>query len=156
MLRVYSANLSSRAHYSINFGKVTSYFKEIIMARILVVEDNNNIRILMTTLFQKRGHEIVEASNGLEALQMLVHDANFDIMVTDMEMPTLNGSKLIETVKVYYPNIYIVAMSAYGAYLEDAHETGADSIIHKPFSYHTLVDIIDGIAAKHVSQKSKR
>ena len=126
------------------------------MARILVVEDTNNIRILMTTLFQKRGHEIVEASNGLEALQTLIQDSNFDVIVTDMEMPTLNGSKLIETVKVYYPNIYIVAMSAHGAYIEDAHETGADSIVHKPFSYHTLVDIIDDIAARHLKQKSKQ
>lgn len=126
------------------------------MARILVVEDNDNIRLLMTSLFQKRGHEIVETANGLEALQILLHDSDFDILVTDMEMPTLSGSKLIETVKSYYPNLYVVAMSAYGNHIEDAHETGADSIVHKPFSYHTLVDIIDGIATKLLKQKSSR
>lgn len=123
-----------------------------MVARILVVEDDKNIRLLMSTLFRKRGYEVEEAENGLEALRTVVSDPNFDIVVTDMQMPTLNGRKLIETLKTYYPNLYVVAISAHDASIGDASTSGADSSIHKPFSYYTLVDIIDDIARRLLNE----
>jgi CheY-like chemotaxis protein len=122
------------------------------MARILVVEDERNIRYLVTTLLRKRDHNVTEAENGLEALDILKNDHTYDIVVTDMQMPLVDGVTLIETIKLNYPKMYIIAISAYSDTLEGIHTKGADSIIRKPFSAHQLVDVIHFTVGKLIAE----
>jgi CheY-like chemotaxis protein len=129
-------------------------FEDFMMDRILIVEDERSIRWLISTLLRKRGYEIVEAVNGLEALRTLECSAPFDIVVTDMQMPRLGGMKLIQAVKLNYPNLYVIAMSTDQNSLDDAQGVGADSSIHKTFTSHSLVDVIDDLCRKHLSERA--
>jgi DNA-binding NtrC family response regulator len=115
----------------------------IVSKRVLVVEDERGIRVLVAAILRQKGCIVVEAGNGREALNILKHDSKFDVVLTDLKMPELNGVALVGEIQARYPHIRIVIMSAYFA--EDwANEVTKDSIVSlsKPFTHTQLVDTL--------------
>jgi CheY-like chemotaxis protein len=111
------------------------------MARILLAEDEDSLRQLVERALRQDGHEVVAASDGAAALERLVRDnGQFDLLLTDIRMPVMDGIALALTAGRDYPGLTILLMTGYADQRERAH--GLDILIHdvigKPF---TLADI---------------
>jgi two-component system, cell cycle response regulator CpdR len=111
------------------------------MARILLAEDDEALRALCERALRMDGHEIATACDGAEALDVIVRDdASFDLLLTDIRMPIMDGIALALAAARDYPTLTILLMTGYADQRERAH--GLDAIIHdviaKPFSVSTL------------------
>jgi two-component system, cell cycle response regulator CpdR len=111
------------------------------MARILLAEDDEALRALCARALRMDGHEIATACDGAEALDVIVRDdASFDLLLTDIRMPIMDGIALALAAARDYPTLTILLMTGYADQRERAH--GLDAIIHdviaKPFSVTTL------------------
>ncbi len=111
------------------------------MARILVAEDEEPLRALCARALAIDGHEVETACDGGDALDLIVREqGRFDLLVTDICMPIMDGIALALTAARDYPMLTILLMTGYADQRERAH--GLDAIIHdvisKPFSVATL------------------
>jgi two-component system chemotaxis response regulator CheB len=109
--------------------------------KVLVVEDIVTSRILLCKILKKEGYEVLSASNGVEALDLIANE-KFDAILTDWMMPNLDGIELIEkirkTVRPIPVIIVITALSSRSA-KEKAFEAGADDYIAKPYDNKEVV-----------------
>jgi YesN/AraC family two-component response regulator len=123
------------------------------MARILVVDDEETVREMVTKMIQPAGHEVIEATNGSEARDAC-NDGPVDLIITDIVMPKKNGIDLIMDVKKNFPDIPVIAISGGGGitgrydYLEIAKLVGAKNILKKPFSMADIRSAVDDIINK--------
>lgn len=111
------------------------------MARILIAEDEDTIRSLLTRALAQDGHEVIANSDGAEALEALTREkGRFDLLLTDIRMPVMDGIALALAAGRDYPKLVILLMTGYADQRERAH--GLDALVHdvitKPFS---LADI---------------
>ena len=115
------------------------------MAHILVVEDEGSIRLFIRSVLQQKGHDIVEAVNGLEGLHCLEGDTDFALMITDLRMPVMSGAELTEKARRQFPHLPILLISAYLDQEWSTLNNGIDFFLAKPFSHAAL------ISATHLS-----
>jgi two-component system, cell cycle response regulator CpdR len=113
----------------------------IRMARILIAEDEEALRALCARALSLDGHEVTTASDGGEALDVIDRtDGSFDLLLTDIRMPMMDGIALALAAARDHPALTILLMTGYADQRERAH--GLDAIIHdvlaKPFSVATL------------------
>jgi two-component system cell cycle response regulator CpdR len=111
------------------------------MARILLAEDEEALRALTARALTDSGHEVVTAVDGAEALDIAMREQGaFDLLLTDIKMPLMDGIALALSVARDYPRIVILLMTAYADQRERA--SNLDALIHdvilKPF---TLAEI---------------
>ena len=112
---------------------------------VLVVDDFDDTRLLLRTWLERRGFRVVEAENGIEAVDTATRESP-DLIIMDMEMPQLDGlsaTRRIRNLKALH-SVPIVAVSAYGAdqFRELALAAGCDEYISTPFEPATLEGII--------------
>jgi two-component system cell cycle response regulator CpdR len=116
------------------------------MARILIAEDDDAIRALVARALTEEGHEIVLAVDGGEALEKLGANGPFDLLLTDIKMPVMDGIALALAAARDYPELLIVLMTGFADQRERAH--GLDALIHdvltKPFSLSDLRMTVHG------------
>ena len=122
------------------------------MRTILVVEDDPIARKSISALLGEEGYGIDEASDGVEALEML-HDRTFDLVLSDIVMPHLDGLTLIQHVRSSWPHTAIVVMTAY---FQDASNpgfsvAGADEFIRKPVVLGDLLSKIQRLLHSKLS-----
>jgi CheY-like chemotaxis protein len=108
------------------------------MPRILLVEDDERVRLVLKDVLESEGYEIQEASNGKEGLQSLA-SSQPDLILTDLVMPDTEGIEMIIKIRKSDPNVKIVAMSGDEDYLDLAKKLGADRTLTKPFSNPVLL-----------------
>ena len=109
--------------------------------RILVVDDEPNmLRLLKTILMDKTGYEVTTTNNPLEVSKML-QDAPYDLVITDLKMPLVDGIDLIGIVKAIEATMPIIVITAYGTIetAEEAIQKGAYDFITKPFRKETIL-----------------
>lgn len=109
--------------------------------QLLVVDDEPNmLRLLKTILMDKTGYEVATTNNPLEVNKMLQEKA-YDLVVTDLKMPLVDGMDLIEIIKKIDPLIPIIIITAYGTMetAEEAVQKGAYDFITKPFRKETIL-----------------
>lgn len=110
--------------------------------RVLVIDDNADMRASLSTLLVLLGYEVETAADGTQAL--LIHRArNVAKVITDIFMPGKEGMETIEAFKSEWPWVRVIAMSgggevARGSYLEAAQQVGADAVLQKPFTLDSL------------------
>ncbi len=110
---------------------------------ILVADDEDGIRTLLTHWLERAGHRIDCAASGREASRLL-RQKSFDLVITDVVMPDGDGYELIAEVRRIQPRARIVAISGGGKYLEGAdclkiaRGLGAHSVVMKPFNWEQL------------------
>lgn len=114
------------------------------MAHILVVEDEEPVRHFVQRALQMDAHKVDAVADGSEALEKLEAGASYDLILSDIKMPVMDGIALALSVARSHPEIDILLMTGYADQRERAH--GIDSIvvdiIQKPF---TLQDIRDSV-----------
>lgn len=117
------------------------------MAKILLVEDDNLVRDMLTQVLERASHEVLCAADGEEATTVLQTETP-DIMVTDIIMPKKSGITLISEVKNRHPNLEIIAISGGGrldptGYLDLSESLGASVSFEKPIDNSALLMAID-------------
>src|SRR5512139_3471437 len=106
------------------------------MPRVLIVEDDLLVCSLAAQVLHDAGYETRQANNGLDALYTLRYDGHFDVMLTDIKMPRMDGLHLLDNVHREYPTLPVVVFSAISKWF-DKRYTYPDNAIHylpKPFS----------------------
>jgi DNA-binding response OmpR family regulator len=111
------------------------------MARILIAEDEDTLRAMCARAVLMDGHDVKTACDGGDALDVLNREAGrFDLLLTDIRMPIMDGIALALTVARDFPNLTILMMTGYADQRERAH--GLDALIHdvitKPFTLAAL------------------
>jgi CheY-like chemotaxis protein len=117
------------------------------VANVLLVDDHPGILAVLTKILTKAGHRPVTASNGREALKRLT-DGDFDLIITDINMPDMDGIELILALKESSGRVPIIAVSGGGimpaeSLLHDASAFGAVDVIPKPFRNEDLLRLVE-------------
>ena len=116
------------------------------MARILVAEDDDNVRAFVTRALVHMGHEVTEAEDGGIAAEICVErNGDFDLLLSDIKMPVMDGIGLALTVAAQFPTLTIMLMTGFADQRERAH--GLEALIYdvvpKPFSLQVLLEKVD-------------
>ncbi len=117
------------------------------MARVLFVDDDTVEQLFAREILTSRGHQVVCARNGAEALQVYQRDGlHIDIVVTDLAMPTLNGLRLINELIAFDPDALIIAASGSNAdQLDLAQDAGVAAIFYKPWDPVRFLTVLEGL-----------
>jgi two-component system cell cycle response regulator CpdR len=116
------------------------------MARILLAEDDDNVRAFVSRALGFAGHEVTECEDGgLAAEAMQAANGAFDLLLSDIKMPVMDGIALALAVGAAWPEVTIVLMTGFADQRERAHglETLVYDVIPKPFSLAQLMDKVD-------------
>src|SRR5229473_5060451 len=110
------------------------------MRRVLVVDDEENLRLVLRTLLRRHGYEVETAESGEEALGM-VDSFGPDVVLTDVRMPKMGGLDLLTTLKAKGNEATVIVMSAYGNMdlALEAIKAGAYDYVQKPFKHEEIV-----------------
>jgi DNA-binding NtrC family response regulator len=114
------------------------------MAQILIVDDEQGMRQLLSLVFGRAGHSVRAAENGRRAVEMLRESAA-DLIISDVRMPDMGGIELLTAARELSPDVAVVMMTAF-ATVETAREAfklGADDFIQKPFDVDELKLIVE-------------
>lgn len=122
------------------------------MARILVAEDDDNVRTFVCRALALAGHEVVEAEDGgLASETMDEEQGRFELLLSDIKMPVMDGIALALNVASSWPEVTIVLMTGFADQRERAH--GLDALIYdvipKPFTLQQVLDkVADALAGR--------
>jgi two-component system, NtrC family, response regulator AtoC len=110
---------------------------------LLFIDDEATLRGLMAERLAERGFEVVEADSGERALELLDQFA-FDIVVTDLKLPGIDGLQVVETARDRYPGIVVIVITGFGTVSAgvDAMKRGASDFVEKPFQFDKLVHVL--------------
>lgn len=117
------------------------------MARVLVVDDDSDIREGLHHLLASYGHSVTEAENGAVGLERL-ESTSVDLVLIDIVMPRMEGVETIMKIRRARPGQKIVAMSGSDSkhsYLDFARAFGADAVLAKPFQPAELLETIGSV-----------
>ncbi|UCF91875.1 MAG: response regulator [Desulfobacterales bacterium] len=113
------------------------------MKRILVIDDESQIRSMLRLMLERAGYEVLEASDGAEGIR-LYRENSADLVITDLIMPNKDGIGMIIALKKEFPEVKIIAMSGGGlnrpeGYLIGAQKLGATRTLTKPINREQML-----------------
>jgi CheY-like chemotaxis protein len=116
------------------------------MARVLVIEDEEMVRCLLSRALAREGHEVLEARDGQEALQIL-RTTSADLVITDILMPERDGLEVIMALRRQSRALKVIAMSGGSHFgqmepLEMAEPLGAFATLRKPFGMEVMLETV--------------
>jgi two-component system, NtrC family, response regulator PilR len=113
------------------------------MSNLLIVDDEQSYRQLLSLVFETDGHHIRTATNGFEALQMMQDDPA-EVIISDVKMPDMDGIEMLRAVREILPDVGVVMMTAFASVetAREAFKLGADDFIQKPFDVEELKLIV--------------
>jgi len=119
------------------------------MARILLIDDDDDVRTLMRLTLVRLGHDIIEARDGVEGLKIF-EPAETDLVITDILMPEKEGIEVMIELKARNPAVKVIAVSGGGRiaatnYLQMAKIVGAAKVLAKPFDSKELAAAINEV-----------
>lgn len=121
------------------------------MANVLLIDDDELVRSMLTKALGYEGHTVTSAADGQQGVE-LTRTSTFDIVVTDLVMPVQEGVETILTLRRERPKLPIIAISGGVSnsklYLDIAAKIGARRILAKPFSPRELSDLITEVLAE--------
>lgn len=122
-----------------------------LKGKLLIVDDQFGIRILLSEVFQKAGYKTYQAANGVQALD-IVEKHNPDLVLLDMKIPGMDGLEILKRMKLINEDIRVIIMTAYGELdmIQEAKDLGAITHFAKPFD----IDEIREAVKKYVPMKS--
>ncbi|MBF0560947.1 MAG: response regulator [Alphaproteobacteria bacterium] len=117
------------------------------MAIILVVDDQKPVRDTIRIGLEMVGYDVIEAGDGAQGLQRL-EEQRFDLIITDVVMPVMDGVAFVKTVRGRFPNLPILTISGGGGALPAAYSLkmtemfGAGGVLYKPFTPDELLESV--------------
>ncbi|MCC7073855.1 MAG: response regulator [Deltaproteobacteria bacterium] len=128
-------------------------------ARILVVDDEANIREILAEILMNGDHEVVTAADGAEALHLLRERSDFDLVFTDLGLPGMNGYEVASEIKRINPALPVGLVTGWGATLDadKAREHGVDLVLSKPFRYDQVLGLVaEALLAKQAAKSTAK
>ena len=116
------------------------------MARILIIDDESQIRSMLRLMLERVGYEVMEADDGMEGIRQY-RDNPADLIITDLIMPNKDGIGMIIELKKEFPAVKIIAMSGGGVnrpegYLDGAKKLGATRTLTKPIDRDEMLSAV--------------
>ena len=113
------------------------------MARILLAEDDNNLRPFLARSLENAGHEVLAFSDGEDALPAL-NVGEVDILISDLVMPGMNGIELARYAREKKPELPVIFITGFSAVAMEALDAvdGVSKVLSKPFHLNSLVDAV--------------
>jgi CheY-like chemotaxis protein len=130
-----------------NTGAITA------MAKILITEDEDSLRMFVARALRLDGHETHEAGDGAEGLEKL-SEGPFDLLLSDIRMPVMDGIELVHQASARFPDLKILLMTGYAEQRERADDLAAKviDVVQKPFA---LPDIRRAVASALATGNSR-
>ena len=115
--------------------------------RILVVEDDPDIRMGLVDTLESEGYQVLEAENGLKALKLFKLNDNIDLLLLDIMMPEKSGFDVLREIRLKNNQVPVIMLTAKGEEIDKVLglELGADDYITKPFGIHELLARISAV-----------
>ena len=120
------------------------------MAKILVAEDDESMLNFLVLALQRAGHEVTPTSNGLDALSMITQGNTYDLLLTDIVMPGMDGVELAKKTSEITPDTKVMFITGFAAMaMETAEKNGKKrpKLLSKPFHLNDLVQQVDQVLA---------
>lgn len=116
------------------------------MKRLLIVDDQQGIRLLLNEVMKKEGYATYLAANGIEALSF-AEEHEMDCVLLDMKIPGMNGIEILKRLKEKWPGLPVFMMTAYGELniVQEALSLGAVRYFTKPFDIFEVRDEVNKI-----------
>lgn len=123
-----------------------------VKEKVLIVDDQFGIRILLSEVLQKEGYQTFQAANGVQALEITRKDPP-DLVLLDMKIPGMDGIEILKRMKKIDPDIRVIIMTAYGELdtIQESKDLGALAHFAKPFD----IDDIRKAVRKYIPVQSK-
>ncbi len=114
-------------------------------ARVLVVDDEQNIREILAEMIMTADHDVITAQDGAEALHKLRNDDSIDLVFTDLGLPGMTGYEVAQEAKKIRPDLLVGLVTGWGATLDPdkARAHGVDLVISKPFRFEQVLGVVD-------------
>jgi CheY-like chemotaxis protein len=117
-----------------------------VMERILIIDDEPQIRSMLTLMLEREGYEVVEAPDGADGIKIYRQNPA-DLIITDLIMPNKDGIGMIIDLKKEFPDVKIIAMSGGGlnkpdGYLKGAKKLGAACTLTKPIDREEMLEAV--------------
>lgn len=118
------------------------------MARILIIDDDDQVRKMLRLTLNAAGFDVIEAQDGTVALKLFYQNPLVDLVITDLIMPEKEGIETIMEIRRNFPKVPIIAISGGGRidpsdYLSLAKKLGAQITLEKPFSRQDIIDAVN-------------
>ncbi len=117
--------------------------------RIIIADDIFINRLLITEIIRSKGHVIIEAENGRQAIEALKTDPAIDMVLMDIEMPVMNGIEATRYIRESMPSpvnrIPVIALTAHNPrlFFENYKDVGFNQLLTKPYSIEKIVKVIE-------------
>lgn len=123
---------------------------ELRKLKLLFVEDEDDLINIITDTLTKLQANFLTAQNGQDALKIVEENPDIDAVITDINMPIMNGLEMIKILKEKNPSIPVVIMSAHTEieYIDKAKEFGVDNYLLKPFDFIKFIELITTMEIK--------
>jgi CheY-like chemotaxis protein/nitrogen-specific signal transduction histidine kinase len=121
--------------------------------RCLVVDDDPQVRQMISDILSNAGHGVVMAVDGADGIDKFKNDSSFDVVVTDLAMPKLNGLQLARMCKTLRPSVPVVMLTGWGVLLteDELAEHGVDEVLSKPVRMDQLLSTLTAVLARTAS-----
>ncbi|MCA1203864.1 response regulator [Priestia flexa] len=115
----------------------------MLTEKILIVDDQYGIRILLTEVLQKEGYQTFQAANGFQAID-IAKEQQLDLVLLDMKIPGMDGIEILKRLKGYDKTIKVIIMTAYGELdmIQEAKDLGALTHFAKPFDIDEIRQVV--------------
>jgi DNA-binding response OmpR family regulator len=146
MLAWYASDGTKSAYYPIVRRAKSQATWRLTLAKILVVDDDDAVRMMLSKMLEKASHDVITAENGIQAIHGLRKQVP-DVVILDIIMPEKEGFETIVELRRDYPNLKIIAISGGGSigpanYLKLAKKLGAHLTMEKPIRMEELMAAI--------------
>jgi signal transduction histidine kinase/ActR/RegA family two-component response regulator len=136
-------------HLPTGYGEEEAVVKEVTpgkesrQARILVIDDEDSVRDVLSRMLKAKGHQVAVASDGEEGIERFRSEP-FDLVFTDLGMPKLSGWEVGKTIKAINPKVPIAMITGWGVELDrqKLSESGIDLSIAKPFNFDQVINLV--------------
>lgn len=118
----------------------------VSVKKLLIVDDQQGIRLLLNEVFKREGYETLLAANGIEALD-IAERVKPDGVLLDMKIPGMDGIEILKRLKSKTPEVPVVMMTAYGELdlIQEAMKLGAAHYFTKPFDIYEVRDAVNAM-----------
>ena len=117
---------------------------------ILVIDDDDRVRTLLKDILVYGGHQVIEAADGILGMKYL-EEEKFDMVLTDLGMPAMNGWEVAKWVKSKIPQVPVGLITGWGTNLDEEKikESGVDLVIGKPFQVKDILEAVNQYVVVH-------
>ena len=124
--------------------------------KILITDDEKEIRKIVRLLLESRGHTVVEATDGERAVSAVMNDRDIDLCIMDIMMPRLSGIEAVEKIRHFSPvPVLFLTAKSMDADKERAYSSGGDDYLVKPFGGTELLMKVDALTRRYNHYKAK-